>query len=104
LQKLTQSCSLIIDDYNDHATWIGLVNKERLRMAASPRRKKRKPAAKSIRDGGPGEAASFIAEHLVDLARLARRHKLNLLGFVLDMGVMEAEKMARLQGKRPPKA
>jgi hypothetical protein len=73
-------------------------------MAAPPPRKKRKPAAKSARDGGPGEAASFIAEQLIDLARLARRYKLNLLGFVLDMGLMEARKMVRLQGKRARKA
>ena len=73
-------------------------------MAAPPPRKKRKPAAKSARDGGPEEAASFIAEQLVDLARLARRHKLDLLGFVLDMGLMEAKKMVRLRGKRAPKA
>jgi hypothetical protein len=61
-------------------------------MAATPPRKKRKPAAKSARDGGPREAASFIAEQLIFLARIARRHKLDLLGFVLDMGVMEAKK------------
>ena len=71
-------------------------------MAAPPPRKKRKPA-KSSRDGRQSEAASFIAEHLIDLARVARRYKLDLLGFVLDMGVMEARKMARLQGKRARK-
>jgi hypothetical protein len=70
---------------------------------AGPRPRKKRPAAKSARDGGPTEAASFIAEQLVDLARLARRHKLGLLGFVLDMGVMEAKKMVRLRGKRTRK-
>jgi hypothetical protein len=69
-------------------------------MAATPPRKKRKPAAKSARDGGPQEAASFIAEQLIDLARLARRHRLDLLGFVLDMSVMEARKIARGKGTR----
>jgi hypothetical protein len=73
-------------------------------MAASPPRKKRRPPSRSARDGGPKEAASFIAEQLVFLARIARRHKLDLLGFVLDMGVMEAKKMVRLGGKRAPKA
>ncbi len=73
-------------------------------MAAPPPRKKRKPAAKSGRKGGRREAADFIAEQLTGLAWLARRHKLGLLGFVLDMGVMEAKKMARLQGKRARKA
>jgi hypothetical protein len=89
-------------NYNDHAMWIVPSVRERLRMAAP--RKKRKPAAKSARDGGPKEAASFIAEQLVFLAPLARRHKLDLLGFVLDMGIMEAKKMVRLQGKRARKA
>jgi hypothetical protein len=41
---------------------------------------------------------------LVFLAPLARRHKLDLLGFVLDMGIMEAKKIVRLGGKRAPKA
>jgi hypothetical protein len=70
-------------------------------MAASPPRKRRKPAVKSARDGGPKEAADFIAEQLVDLARLARRHKLGTLGLLLDMGLMEAKEKAR--GKRTPK-
>jgi hypothetical protein len=97
LQKLTQSCTRIIDDYNDHTIWIGLFNKE-LRMAASPPRKKRKPAVKSARDGGSKEAAGFIAEHLIGLARLARHHKLDMLGFLLDMGLLEAKDIVR--GKR----
>ena len=73
-------------------------------MAASPPRKKRKPAAKSVRDGGPGEAAGFIAEAVADLAQLARRHRLDVLGFLLDMSLMEARQIARLRGKRAPKA
>jgi hypothetical protein len=70
-------------------------------MAASPPRKKRKPAAKSAGDGGPKEAASFIAEHVADLARLARHHKLSMLGFLLDMSLMEAREIVR--GKRTRK-
>jgi hypothetical protein len=70
-------------------------------MAASPLRKKRKPAAKSARDGGPKEAADFIAEQLIDLARMARRHKLGTLGLLLDMSLMEAKAIAR--GKRSRK-
>jgi hypothetical protein len=49
------------------------------------------PAAEPARDGGPEEAASFIAEAAADLARLARRHKHETLGFLLDMAQMEAE-------------
>jgi hypothetical protein len=69
-------------------------------MAASSPRKKRKPAAKSARDGGPQEAASFVAEQLVDLARLAHRHGFNTLGLLLDMSLMEAREKARLRRKR----
>jgi hypothetical protein len=75
-------------------------------MAAPPPRKKRKrAAAKSTRDGGPGEAAGFIAEAAADLAQLARRHRLDVLGFLLDMSLMEAREIVRLGGRRtPPKA
>ena len=77
----------------------GSLSKERLRMAASPPGKKRKPAVKSARDGGPKEAASFIAEQVADLARIARRHKHDTLGFLLDMALMEAEEVVRLRNK-----
>jgi hypothetical protein len=73
-------------------------------MAASPPRKKRKPAAKSARDGGPKEAAALIAQLLADLARRARRHKLRTLGLLLDMSLMEARKIAGLRSKRTRKA
>jgi hypothetical protein len=85
--------------------WIvSTCQKERLRMAAPPPRKKRKPAARSVRDGGSAEAASFIAEQVADLAPLAHRHKLDILGFLLDMSLMEAQEIARLGGKRARKA
>ena len=70
-------------------------------MAASPPRKKRKPTAKSVRDGGSTEAASFVAEQVAGLAQLAHRHKLDTLGFLLDMSLMEAKEIAR--GKRSRK-
>jgi hypothetical protein len=73
-------------------------------MAASPPRKTRKPATKSARDGGPGEAAGFIAEAVADLAQLARRHQLDVLGFLLDMSLMEAKEIVRLGGKPTPRA
>jgi hypothetical protein len=73
-------------------------------MAASPPRKKRKPAAKSVREAGPKEAAAVIAQQLAGLARLARRHKLRTLGLLLDMSLMEARKIAGLPNKRTRKA
>jgi len=60
----------------------------------------------TARDGGPKEAAAFIAEHLIGLARLARHHKLDMLGFLLDMALMEAKEIvgaaagARKAGRR----
>jgi hypothetical protein len=51
-------------------------------------------------DGGPDEAAVFIAETVADLARLARRHRLGMLGFLLGMTQLEAEERVRLRSKQ----
>ena len=51
-------------------------------------------------DGGPDEAVAFIAETVSDLARLARRHKLDVLVRLLEMAQMEAQERIRLRGKR----
>jgi hypothetical protein len=51
-------------------------------------------------DGGPDEAAAFIAETAAALALLARRHRLGMLVHLLDMAQMEAEERVRLRGKR----
>jgi hypothetical protein len=51
-------------------------------------------------DGGPDEAAAFIAETAADLARVARRHNLGMLIPLLEMVQMEAEERLRLRGKR----
>ena len=51
-------------------------------------------------DGGPDEAAVFIAETAAALARLARRHRLGMLVRLLEMAQMEAEERVRLRGKR----
>ena len=42
-------------------------------------------------DGGPAEAAHYIKGAVHDLARLARRHRLDLLAYLLDMAHLEAE-------------
>jgi hypothetical protein len=60
----------------------------------------RSPADVPSGDGGPDEAAAFIAENLAELAGLARRHKLDLLAHLLGMARMEAEEWLRLRGKR----
>jgi hypothetical protein len=51
-------------------------------------------------EGGPDEAAAFIAETSAELAGLARRHKLDMLGFLLEMVRLEAEERVRLRSKR----
>ena len=51
-------------------------------------------------DGGPDEAASFIAETVAELALLARRHRLGMLVHLLEMAQMEAEERVRLRSKR----
>jgi hypothetical protein len=50
-------------------------------------------------DGGPDEAASFVAETVTELALLARRHNLGMLILLLEMAQMEAEEHVRLRGK-----
>ena len=51
-------------------------------------------------EGGPDEAAAFIAETTADLVRLARSHGLEMLGHLLRMAELEAEEYLRLRGKQ----
>lgn len=51
-------------------------------------------------DGGPDEAATYIAETVADLALLARRHKLDMLVRLLEMAQLEAEEHVRLRSTR----
>jgi hypothetical protein len=51
-------------------------------------------------EGGPDEAASFIAETAGDLVRLARSHGLEMLSHLLRMAELEAEEYLRLRGKQ----
>jgi hypothetical protein len=51
-------------------------------------------------EGGPDEAAAFIAETVASLVGLARRHELGMLAFLLAMAQLEAEERVRLRSKR----
>ena len=51
-------------------------------------------------DGGPDEALAYIAENVADLARLARRHNLEMLVRLLEMAQMEAQERIQLRRKR----
>lgn len=49
----------------------------------------------AAKDGGPGEAASFIAEAVAELVQVSRRHGLDTLGYLLEMAQLEAGEVAR---------
>jgi hypothetical protein len=51
-------------------------------------------------EGGPDEAASFIAEVLGNLARLAQRHRLDHLRYLLAIAKLEADEYVRLRSRR----
>jgi hypothetical protein len=68
-------------------------------MPATPDGSQRAQADRLPQDGGPGEAASFIAVAVSDLSTMARRHGLDMLGFLLDMARMEAEDRVRHDDK-----
>lgn len=65
-----------------------------------PRRGGGPPTDDPPGDGGPDEAAGFIAESVAELALLARRHNLGVLVHLLDMAQLEAEERVRLRSKR----
>ena len=51
-------------------------------------------------EGGPDEAATLIAESAGNLARLARRHRLDHLSYLLALAQLEAEEHLRLRSRR----
>ncbi|MET0677829.1 MAG: hypothetical protein ABW175_18680 [Bradyrhizobium sp.] len=51
-------------------------------------------------EGGPDEAAAVIAEAAEELARLARRHGLEMLDYLLGMTQLEATERLRLRSQR----
>ena len=70
------------------------------RKRASAGKVRRSPTDEPPWEGGPDEAAAFIAETSAELARLAKSHKLEMLGFLLGMARLEAEERLRLRSKR----
>ena len=51
-------------------------------------------------EGGPDEAVAFIAEQVGALRKLAERHKLDVLHYILGMTKLEADEHLRLRTKR----
>ena len=64
-------------------------------MAARDSRSDFSQAHYAATDGGPVEAASFIFGAVAELAQLARQHKLDMLGYLLDMAQLEADEIVR---------
>ena len=80
---------------------VGLLTKKAHRRTLGSKTRDRRLRTHEPRgEGGPEEAAAFIAESAADLAGLARRHRLDLLGFLLGMLRLEAEEQLRLRSKR----
>jgi hypothetical protein len=77
-------------------------------LKKAARKSKRIPLRKSARsrtdellgDDGPDEAVALILETLPGLTKLAERHQLDLLAYLLEMTQMEAEEHLRLRSKR----
>ena len=70
------------------------------RTRANPGKAQRSRTEELSGEGGPEEAAALIAEAAAELGGLARRHKLEMLGFLLGMTQLEAEEHLRLRSKR----
>ena len=51
-------------------------------------------------EGGADEAVAFIAEQTAALRKLAERHKLDVLHYLLGMTQLEADEHLRLRTKR----
>jgi hypothetical protein len=67
---------------------------------ASGRRERRPRTEVTPAEGGSEEAANFIAETVASLAKLARRHELDMLTYLLAMTQLEAEEQAMLLRRR----
>jgi hypothetical protein len=51
-------------------------------------------------EGGADEAVAFIAEQVAAMRKLAERHRLDVLHFLLGMTQLEADEHLRLRSKR----
>jgi len=80
-----------------------------LKKAAKAARKSRRTPPRATRrirtdelseDDGPDEAVALIVEALPALTKLAKRHDLDLLAYLLGMTQMEAEEHLRMRSKR----
>jgi hypothetical protein len=76
-----------------------LSKKTKTGRKTTSRKGRRSGDEEALGEGGPDEAAAFIAETAAELVRLARSHNLELLSHLLRMAELEAEEYLRLRGK-----
>jgi hypothetical protein len=77
-------------------------------LSKSGRKRKRAPSRRASppspneppEEGGPDEAAKFIAESVAGLAELAQRHGLEHLRYLLRVALLESEEHIRLRSRR----
>ncbi len=89
---------VFVDDSRHWMSFLKKTGGRRTRAHQGGRR--RSGSDKSSGDGGPDEATALIADAAAELAALARRHKLEMLNFLLRMTQLEAEERLRLRSKR----
>ena len=70
-------------------------SRPRASSAAAARAPKEEPG-----EGGVDEAVAFIGEQVAALRKLAERHKLGVLHYLLGMTQLEADEHIRLRSKR----
>jgi hypothetical protein len=77
---------------------LGKTRRKQVRTSAlgGGRSRAREPAS----EGGTENAAHFISETVESLARLARRHDLDLLSYLLAMTRLEAEEQVKRLRRR----
>ncbi len=68
-------------------------------MTARDSRREFSQADEAAGDGGPVEAANFISNSVVELAKLSRHHRLDMLTHLLEMAQLEASDAVRRQTK-----
>jgi len=78
-----------------------MVSRKRVgrRKRSSVARRRHVPGDEPPDEAGPDEAAVFLSEMLADLVRMARRHRLDVLTYLLSMAQLEAEEHVRLRSR-----
>jgi hypothetical protein len=80
--------------------WMGLGKTKRRHKRVTVHSESHSRTDEPPGEGGSEEAANFIAETVASLTRLARRHDLDLVAYLLAMTRLEAEEQVKLLRRR----